>query len=136
MPTIRIGAPRDKSQQKIAIVHTAASSLDVSVGGARGAARQNVSITEAQTNELRLQLDKLQVELRALKSSEAFGSAGPVLAHEVSALAQQAERVVKEQRWYSFSTEGVMQAAKAVGETAAPLLAAAMKVGEILGSLK
>lgn len=136
MPTIRIGAPRDKSQQKISIVQASASSLDVSIGGSREEARQEVSITESQANELRVHLDRLQVELIALKSSEALNSLAPAFANEVTALAQQAERVVKERRWYSVSTGGLLQAAKAVGETAVPLLAAAMKVVEIVGSLK
>ena len=136
MPKIRIGAPRDKSQQKISVVQTKESSLDVTIAGAREHARQEVSITESQADELRIQLSMLQEELAALQSSGALNSAAPALADEVSALAQQAERVAKERRWYSVSTEGVVKAARVLGETATPLLAVVVKVAEVLGRLR
>ena len=67
---------------------------------------------------------------------EGLAAANPVLAKEASSLAATVEKTISERRWYSVSAKGVLEAAKAVGEAASPIVGSCIKIVELLSKVK
>jgi hypothetical protein len=135
MVKFKIGGPSDSARQNVDIKHSANADTDFQIDGARGCASQELRISEVNSELLHESLQQLKIELHKFSSSEnSVGATGVVT--ESKHLLTTAEKSIRERKWYSISAEGLIEAAKAVGEAASPLVGAALKVVDLLAKAK
>jgi hypothetical protein len=129
MVKIRIGSPKDNSKQHVQLTHTADARTEIDIGGARGRALQRVVIDEVTAARV---LEGISVLQRQIHVAATRSKLDASVLDRARVIAEQANRAVRERKWYDVSAEGLLEAAKAVGQIASPLVASAVKVVELL----
>ena len=124
MAKINIGASHDQSTTKLRVELHETSQLELDVGDSHDMSVREIEIVEKQADAVRA----AGAELRA--QAEATGD--DAVRAEADKVATAVERAVAERRWYDISAKGLVEAAKAVGETASPLVATAIKLIELM----
>ena len=130
MARIVIGPSSGRSTTSIELTLSATSTLDLQIGESRDFSALQIKLMEADSNALLDEVQRIRQQLKEL------ASANPSLAREANGLAATVEKTISERRWYSVSAKGVLEAAKAVGEAANPIVSSCIKVIELLGKVK
>ena len=136
MAKINIGSSHDSSRTKLQAELQVESALELNVGDGFDDSMREIHITEYQGAIIRAEVEKLKSELSSLQSGLREGSQVKELATRASELSQSAEAILNKRKWYSVSIQGLLEAAKAVGEAASPLASSAVKIVELLSKLK
>jgi hypothetical protein len=126
MPEYDIGKGTGKSRTKAHITIPESSTSKIKFAGVAGEATLDVHIEEVQ----RAVVD-LERQLAALKASSPDPKIA-LLVKEADKVVAVGAKAVSDNKWYSVSAKGVLEAAKAVGEAASPLVGAAIKVIELI----
>ena len=124
MAKINIGASHDQSTTKLRVELHETSQLELDVGDSHDMSLREIEIVEKQADAVRA----AGAELRA----QAAATGDEAVRAEADKVATAVERAVAERRWYDISAKGLVEAAKAVGETASPLVATAIKLIELM----
>lgn len=133
MTKIKIGNINDDAISNLDLTLTKRSKLELTTGDVNDRGSLNLSILEKDDvnvtdaiNELRRQI--LEFEKQSVKSTS--------LLREANTIVSTSTKMVSDRRWYSISIEGLLEAAKAVGAAASPLIGSAQKVVELLQKAK
>jgi hypothetical protein len=130
---LNLGAQHDQSKLTFKGTFPSGSSTEINFGDQFDMSAREISILETSNSELSQQLQELMKHARELDTNQ---NAGGKIVDEVEKFSNQAKKIVTEKKWYSVSAEGLLEAAKSVGQMALPLISSADKVLSILRALK
>ena len=132
MPKINIGASRDSSTTRVSLETYQGSQLELNVGESRDFSVREVSIVEREATSIAQEIRRVR-DLAASAEVESWPEPQRSDAkREAAKVADTAERILSERKWYSVSAKGVLEATKAVAEAASPLMGACIRVIELL----
>ena len=131
MPKITIGHGYDQSTTKVDAEFSRYSELELNIGNAYDMSSRELKFIEREEANVSHEISRLR-ELVAKLQTEQSNQQTNQLCQEAIKIADTANRVIEEHKWYSISAKGLVEAAKAVGETASPLFTSAVKVIELL----
>jgi hypothetical protein len=112
------------------------SSMELVVGAARGFSQQEIALLEKNTSELTSEVARLQEQIVQLERSLPASPKRDALSTEGRKITKSATRIMSERKWYNISASGLLEAAKAVGKAAMPLVGSAQKVIALLKELQ
>jgi hypothetical protein len=122
----------DSAQVSFKVTTFKDSSLEVDIGAARDMSKQEIVLLEQHEDVLCRQIDDLRRLLHQLRHSLPTSCTRDTLCEKGEEIANRATRAVKDRKWYSVSAGGLLDAAKAVGEAASPVVKAAINVIDLL----
>lgn len=125
---IKMGSSHGNSTMIIDIVAREGSNLEINMGDSYDFSKQQISIIESNSQELRIELARLM----GLVSDAQGTPLGATLKKEVKEFVDTADKIVTERKWYSVSAKGLVEAAKAIGEAGVPILSSALKIIDLL----
>ena len=139
MAKINIGAAHDNSRMSLKAELSVASVMELNVGDGDGMSQREIEIIERESGQLASELTRLRQQVADMQASPAATPATPaaaaVCAH-ASAIAEAAGNMVADRKWYSISAAGLVEAAKAVGAAASPMVDTALKVLDLLNKVR
>ena len=135
MAKITIGESYDQSTTKLRAELTQSSQMELHVGAAHDMSVREINIIERETSEIATAVSRMRALLSEFETNNQ-GLNPKHVCREATVVADTAERIVRERKWYSVSGEGLLEAAKSVGEAASPLVASALKIIELLRQAK
>lgn len=136
MAKINIGKTFDNAKSRTSIELSSSSRLEINIGDAHDMSSREVEIIEREVVELSYHLEKLLSDAQNLQNQHANTDAALALQERSKELVNCSKKIVAERRWYSVSAKGVIEAAKALGEAASPIVATAIRILELLQKAK
>lgn len=107
------------------------STMELELGDVTENGALRVAVFEENEEALRAAIEKIRSAVDTLQS---HGSSD--MKREAMQIADTASKILHERRWYSISLDGLLEAAKAVGTAASPVLSLVLKTVEIVQKLK
>lgn len=136
MAKITIGNSYDNSKASISAEFSKSSAMELNIGDQYDMSVRDISLVEREAANVNAEVARLRQLLANLEKTHGASPAWKAVRDQASAVADSATQVVAEHRWYSISAKGLVEAAKAVGEAASPLVGSALKVIELLQKAK
>src|ERR1700722_20491658 len=118
----------DSAQMSLNVTTFKDSDMELEVGAAHDMSKQQIVLLERGECALRTQIDALRLSIDQLRDSLPATAARDTLCEKAAEIAGKAARAMTDRKWYSISAAGLLEAAKAVGEAASPLVKAAFNV--------
>lgn len=98
---ITTGHGYDNSKLSLKLDVLRDSSLEVTIGEGHGMSVREISLIERESPDLMAGIREMQDAVRMLPDTDRRGDAGKALAEEAANVAQKAERILVERKWYS-----------------------------------
>lgn len=136
MAKIVIGAGHDKSVLQFTGSAPANSDAEIIVGDGYDMSRRQIDFLFHEEKALSSEISSLQRQISDLQRRALCDAKLKAVCDAAAVIAATAEKVKQERKWYSVSAEGLLEAAKAVGGVADPLVKTAIGVVQLLGKLK
>ena len=111
------------------------SKMELNISDFYDSAELVMKITEYESADVFNELKRLNNAARALSLNSPDNDVKAVEA-EARKVTEIVERSILERKWYSVSIEGLVDAAKAVGAIASPVVDSAIKVIDLLSKIK
>ena len=86
--------------------------------------------------QLATELARLRQQVADMQASPAAPAAAATVCAHASAIAEAAGNMMADRKWYSISAAGLVEAAKAVGAAASPMVDTALKVLDLLNKVR
>jgi len=134
MPKIVIGDSEDESQLKLIVKLNQLSQLELHVGKGRHMSTREIEVIERESSKIDYEMLKLKEAIGKLQDKSGSDKNCERLIHEAEVLADTGSKVVREKKWYDLTTKGLVEAAKATGEIAGPVVSSAMTILKLLKS--
>ena len=135
MPKINVEAGIGSSTTRISLETYQGSQLELNVGEARDFSVRELSIIEREGTLIAREVQRVR-DLASSAEIESWPEPQRSDAkREAAKLADTAERILLERKWYSVSAKGVLEATKVVAEATSPLMGACIKVIELLAKV-
>jgi hypothetical protein len=131
MAKLTIGSSHNNSTLKLHAELGANSTMELHVGNGYDMSIREISIIEKSIPDIDHELS----HLRAL-ANNFTGDTYTRLREESEKVASTAKKIISERKWYDVSASGLIEAAKAVGEAASPLIESAIKIVTLLKQAK
>ena len=136
MAKINIGAAHDNSRMSLKAELSVASVMELNVGDGDGMSQREIEIIERESGQLATELARLRQQVAEMQASPAATPAAASVCAHASAIAEAAGNMVADRKWYSISAAGMVEAAKAVGAAASPMVDTALKVLDLLNKVR
>jgi ElaB/YqjD/DUF883 family membrane-anchored ribosome-binding protein len=108
------------------------SQMSLTVGDGLDMSVRQISIIEHDKSKITEKLNQLQTALEKLRETKGNSKHVETLAREAQALADTTEKVVRERKWYEISTAGIVEAAKAIGDSSTPIVKTVLALMSLL----
>ena len=133
MTELNLGKGHDNTLTRLKLESYQGSNLVLNVGDRFDMSVLELEFIEHESSSIAREIARIR-ELAYSEAVEALPEpTRSVAKREATKVADTADKILAERKWYSVSAQGLMEATKAVGETASPLLGACLKVIELLG---
>ena len=136
MAKINIGAAHDSSKVSVKAELSVESVMELNVGDGFDMSQREIQIIEREKGQLAGALSTLRQQAEDLRSAAASTPAAAEVVTQATAIADAADRMTEDRKWYSVSSKGLLEAAEAVGAAASPIVATAMKVLDLLQKVR
>lgn len=132
---IELGKQGPKSKLTMSLDVYTNSQLELKVGNQARMSERELRVVERQAVDVQSAVTELRNAIAGYAES-ASGPGAVQVVSEATKIANTAMQIVAERKWYSVSAAGLLEAAKAVGDTAVALVGAAVRVIDVLKTLK
>ena len=136
MAKINIGAAHDSSKVSVKAELSVESVMELNVGDGFDMSQREIQIIEREKDQLAGALSTLRQQAEDLRSTAAPTPAAAEVVTQATAIADAADQMTEDRKWYSVSAKGLLEAAEAVGAAASPIAATAMKVLDLLQKVR
>lgn len=132
MVKVKVGSPKDNSRQVLQVNHTSDAQTEFDIGGAEGNATLALHFNEVRLDDVNRSIEEFRILVNAMASEKNATKGQNAVVSSAQQVLKAAEASMKDRRWYSISAAGLLEAAKAVGEVASPLVSSALKVIDLI----
>lgn len=135
MVKLTVGDSYGSSKTTLSLDLPSTSATEITVGTAYDMSTREINLIERNADILNANIREL-CELAAALRESGQGVSTLAIANMAVKVADTASKIVTQRRWYSVSTSGLLEAARAVGDIASPLVSSALRLIELLQKAK
>lgn len=132
MAKITVGKSWENSITRVGAELSHSSNMELNIGDSHDMSVREITIIEREASEISHELSCLRELANEIQKNNPSSPEAKAIDRETTKLAETAERVINERKWYSVSAKGLIEAAQAVGSTASPLVDSALKIVKLL----
>ena len=136
MVKLTVGSSHGSSKTTLQLNLPSGSVTEISVGNAYDMSVREIFLIERDAVILDAEIAMLQSLSANFLKERAPETQAKAIVKMADDIASSAKNIVTQRKWFNVSASGLLEAARAVGEVASPLVSSALKIIDLLHKIK